>query len=320
MVVAVTNSDISGLNKMLAANLTLAQGYNTLYQGQSATGPSPGVDPADVTGIYNGNLATVEGAGQQPGSPTATTAFLPPGAGPKFPSPHQGLVQGNLNTLPRPGHRRGGLPLPGPRRRPPPRAEQLDPRPIMGQPITIGSIGQTGIGVTINSPGGGQLTIGQNLVVGNNATILGDATTKTVIGDNVTIGNGAVVEGTSLGSGSTVGDRAYLLNSTFPAGTQIPAGAIYDQQRARRIRGVVSSPVEARCNRRASTRLASVDLAAFIEHGPCRCTKTRFPSTIVSRAGSLRRWCLTGPRPALCSTSIVCSRRAIGPGHGIPAV
>ena len=30
-----------------------------------------------------------------------------------------------------------------------------------------------------------------------------------------------------LGSGSTVGAGAYLLNSTFPANTVIPAGAIY---------------------------------------------------------------------------------------------
>jgi hypothetical protein len=37
-----------------------------------------------------------------------------------------------------------------------------------------------------------------------------------------------VVEGTSLGSGSTVGDLACVLDSTFPAGTQIPAGAIYE--------------------------------------------------------------------------------------------
>jgi hypothetical protein len=40
--------------------------------------------------------------------------------------------------------------------------------------------------------------------------------------------DGAVVSGTSLGSGSTVGDHAYVLDSTFPAGTQIPAGAIYE--------------------------------------------------------------------------------------------
>ncbi|MGC8644197.1 MAG: hypothetical protein ACP5XB_30425, partial [Isosphaeraceae bacterium] len=51
MVVAVTNSDINSLNNLLAANLTLAQGYNTLYQGQSATGSSPGIGPP-TTGVY----------------------------------------------------------------------------------------------------------------------------------------------------------------------------------------------------------------------------------------------------------------------------
>jgi len=86
--------------------------------------------------------------------------------------------------------------------------------------------------VTINSPAGGELTIGQNFVAGNNATILGgSSTTKVVIGDNVTIGNGAVVSGTSLGSGSTVGDHAYVFDSTFPAGTKIPAAAIYENNK-----------------------------------------------------------------------------------------
>ena len=50
---------------------------------------------------------------------------------------------------------------------------------------------------------------------------------KPVLGDNISIGNGAIVDRTSLGAGSTVGDRAYLLNSKFPAGTNIPAGSIY---------------------------------------------------------------------------------------------
>jgi len=90
-VVAVTNSDLNDLGNKLAANQSLAQGYNTLYQGQSATGANPGVDPS-ITGISNGNLSTVEGAGSQPGSPTATTAFLPPGTGPRFPSPNRGLI------------------------------------------------------------------------------------------------------------------------------------------------------------------------------------------------------------------------------------
>ena len=225
MVVPVTSTDTNNLNKKLAANLSLAQGYNTLYQGQSATGASPGIETS-VSGVYNGNLTAVEGASQQPGSPTASTAFLPPGTGPKFPSPNQGLVSGNLHAFP--ARVTGAVVFHS-------RANQVahnlgksnSIRADLGQPITIGSIGHTGNGVSINSPGGGPLTIGENFVVGNNSTILGDATTKTVIGDNVTIGNGDVLEGTSLGNGVTVGDRAYLLDSTFPAGTQIPAGAIY---------------------------------------------------------------------------------------------
>ena len=225
-VVKVTAADLTAVSKLLSGNLSLAAGYNQLYQGQSNTGASPGVDTT-VTGINNGNLSAVEGASQQPGSATAATAYLPPGTGPKFPSPHRGLVPGSLfgfrarvtgatNFQSRAGsiaHSVG-------------RANSI--RADQGQPITIGSIGRTGNGVTINSPGGGQLTIGQNFVAGNAAVLLGGTSSvKAVIGDNVSIGNGAVVNQSSLGSGSTVGDRAYLLNSTFPAGTNIPAGAIY---------------------------------------------------------------------------------------------
>jgi carbonic anhydrase/acetyltransferase-like protein (isoleucine patch superfamily) len=224
-VVKVSSSDLSDLNKMLVSNLTLAQGYNTLYQGQSATGASPGVDPS-ITGINNGNLSTIEGTSSQPGSPTATTAFLPPGSSPSFPSPHRGLVQASLFGFR--ARSTGGVLFHS-------RAEQVahhlgrsnSIRGDQGQPITIGSIAGTGNGVTINAPLGGSLTIGQNFTAGNGATILGGSNVKAVIGDNVSIGNGAVVDRTSLGSGSTVGDRAYLLNSTFPAGTNIPTGAIY---------------------------------------------------------------------------------------------
>jgi carbonic anhydrase/acetyltransferase-like protein (isoleucine patch superfamily) len=229
MVRPVTSSDLSALNSQLAANQSLGTGYNTLYQGQSATGASVGI-PTTVTGIFNGNLATVLGANSEPGSPTASTAYLPAGTSPKFPSATQGLVQVILNNFParitgavvfnqlagEVAHRLG-------------RSNSI--RADMGETINIGSIGHTGNGVTINSPGGA-LTIGQNFVAGNNATILGGgSTTKVVIGDNVTIGNGAVVSGTSLGSGSTVGAHAYLLNSAFPAGKQIPAGAIYDNNK-----------------------------------------------------------------------------------------
>ncbi len=228
MVRPVTSSDLTGISSKLSANLSVAAGYSTLFQGQSATGASAGL-ATTITSIFTGNLAAVEGVSSEPGSATATTPYLPAGASPKFVSPNRGLVSVTLNNFPARitgnvvfNERAGEV------------AHQLGRRNSiradMGGPINMGSIGHTGNGVTINALSGGKLSIGQNFVAGNNATILGgsSSTTKVVIGDNVTIGNGAVVSGTSLGSGSTVGDNAYLLDSTFPAGTQIPAGAIYD--------------------------------------------------------------------------------------------
>jgi carbonic anhydrase/acetyltransferase-like protein (isoleucine patch superfamily) len=224
-VAKITTAQLTAVAKLLSSNLALAYGYNQLYQGQSATGASPGVDPS-VTGINNGNLSAIEGTSQQPGSPTASTPYLPPGSAPKFPSPHQGLVPGRLF-----GFRArvtGGTIFNS-------RAASIahsvgrgnSIRADQGQPIAIGSIGRTGNNVTINSPQGGQLTIGDNLIAGNNAVILSGGTVKAAIGNNVTIGNGAVVDQSSLGDGSMVGDRAYVFGSTFPAGTNIPAGAIY---------------------------------------------------------------------------------------------
>jgi carbonic anhydrase/acetyltransferase-like protein (isoleucine patch superfamily) len=231
MVRPATSSDLSSITKMLAANQSLADGYRQLYQGQPATGASLGIAPT-VTGIFNGNLATVEGVGAVPGSATTTTPYLPPGASPKFVSPNQGLVS---VTLTRFLARITGAVVfnerAGEIEHAPGRSNSI--RADMGGPINIGSIGHMGNEVTINALSGGELSIGQNFVAGSNATILGcsSSTTKIAMGDNVTIGNGAVVQGTSLGRGSTVGDRAYLLNSTFPAGTHIPAGAIYESNK-----------------------------------------------------------------------------------------
>ena len=147
---------VSELNQLRSTNLTLAAGYVQLYQGQSATGANPGV-AATVTTVFNGNLAAVEGAGQQPGSATAATPFLPPGRGPAFLSPHRGQVQGLLRGfraratgrdafMTRAGqvaHRLG--------RSNSIRADQGQP-PIAAQQINIGSIAQTGFGVTISAP------------------------------------------------------------------------------------------------------------------------------------------------------------------------
>jgi len=228
MVVPVTSSDLSSISSQLTANQSLATGYNTLFQGQSATGADPFV-PSSVSGVFNGNLAMIEGSSAEPGSATASTPYLPAGAYPKFLTLRSGLVARPIHGFPArvTGEVIFNQSAAGVKQH---LGRSNSIRADRGQPINIGSIGRTGQGVTITSPAGGALTIGQNFVAGNNATILGGSTStaKVVIGDNVTIGNGAVVSGTSLGSGSTVGDHAYLLNSTFPAGTQIPAGAIYE--------------------------------------------------------------------------------------------
>ena len=114
------------------------------------------------------------------------------------------------------------------------RADQGQP-PIAAQQINIGSIAQTGFGVTISAPliatktGAPPFSIGQNFRADTGAVILGGPGLS--IGDNVSIGAGAVVDGSSLGSGTTVGAGAYVLNfgadksNLLPA--NIPAGTIW---------------------------------------------------------------------------------------------
>ena len=222
-VVPVTSSDISTITKTLAENESLAAGYTALYQGNSATGSSPGASPT-VSGVYNGDLATVLGAWYEPGP--ASASFEPAQAAPSFSTPHQGLqpqpqslfpgrITGEVSTNMRiwqAAHHLG-------------RANAI--RGDQGQPITIGSIGKTGLHVTINSPLGGTLSIGKDFRAGAGAVILSGPNVNATIGDNVNIGAGAVVDRSSLGSGSTVGSGAFVQKSSFPANTVIPPNAIY---------------------------------------------------------------------------------------------
>ena len=76
-VVPVTQAELAALVQELSNSKALARGYVTLYQGNSATGPSPGI-PDSVTGIFNGFLPNVQGSSPEPGSPTV--AFEPPHA------------------------------------------------------------------------------------------------------------------------------------------------------------------------------------------------------------------------------------------------
>jgi carbonic anhydrase/acetyltransferase-like protein (isoleucine patch superfamily) len=222
-VVPVTSTDTATVKQTLSLSKSLAAGYAQLYQGNSATGANPGANP-NLGGIYYGYLPAVEGVSQEPGP--SSVSIEPSKSAPQFATPHSGLVGSLLFNFPA---RIIGLVKFNMRATPLlhrlGRANAI--RADEGQPIVINSIARTGNFVTINSPSGGTLTIGQHFRAGTGAVILGGPNVNAVLGDNVRIGSGAVVDRTSLGSGSTVGQGAYLLTSSFPAGTVIPPKAIY---------------------------------------------------------------------------------------------
>ncbi|MGE3822197.1 MAG: carbonic anhydrase/acetyltransferase [Isosphaeraceae bacterium] len=216
----------------------LAAGYTTLYQGQSATGPNAGVDSVTAPGIFNGNLTAVSGTSRQPG-PSATTGinFEPNRSGPRFPSPHQGLVMGLF------GHFRARIT--GDARfhdRAANVARNLGRsnafRADQGQPLTFANAPSTGNQVTITSPLGGTVTtggvtktvgsipVGKNFRADAGAVLLGGPGATYPVGDDVTIGAGAVVERSTLGAGAVIGPRAYVSGSTVAPGRIIPPGTL----------------------------------------------------------------------------------------------
>lgn len=149
-VVPLSKADTTFVSTLLANHVSLAAGYTTLYQGNSATGASIGTTNK---GIFNGDLATVEGTSPEPG-PSSGVRFEPGTISPRFLHIPGQLVQADFAQFParviggvvfndRPVnvvHRFG--------KRNSIRADQ-------GQPITIDSIARTGRAVTISSPLGG---------------------------------------------------------------------------------------------------------------------------------------------------------------------
>jgi carbonic anhydrase/acetyltransferase-like protein (isoleucine patch superfamily) len=238
-VTPVTSTDTSQLKAILANNTTLAAGYTFLYQGQSATGVSPGV-PTTVKNVFNGNLSTVEGISPEPG--TSAVAFEPTSGSPSFLAPDGTLVQttavqfqtriiglAQFNArLKQVAFRLG---------------KHTSIRADQSQPFTFGGAPATGQGVTIAAPllytptstteptfTTPNLVFGTNLIVGPGAVILGgqasSTSTQFVIGDSVNIGSGAYINQSSIGSGSVIGARAYISGSTLPAGSVVPPGTI----------------------------------------------------------------------------------------------
>jgi carbonic anhydrase/acetyltransferase-like protein (isoleucine patch superfamily) len=239
-VIPVPSADLISLGQQLANNRALANGYSALYQGQSATGVSPGTN----SGVFNGNLAAVEGANNQPGTsnlnlptravtvaPGFTVAATPTSfepatpTAPTFIAPRgqkassilvnfRGRVVGGVNFSSSPkvvmSHLGRGVSIDG----------------DQGQPINFGFISRIGNNVTIAAPIGGTLTIGRFFSVGSNSVVLGGGGSNHTIGDQVSIGSGTAVVQSSLGNNVTIGNGAYVANSTLAAGTVVPDGEI----------------------------------------------------------------------------------------------
>ena len=236
-VVPVTAGELTQGSQMVTVYQALAQGYATLYQGNSATGnfAASGVVPEDPPpGVFQGNLSTILGASAEPGS--ASASFEPSSGSPTFLAPQGQQQQGLLFNFP--ARVTGAVNFFQ-------KAEDVVHAlgthdailADQGQPFNIGPIAKIGDRVTITSPlgsasgalGAGStapIAIGNGFTAGNNAVILGAQGVQTVIEENVTVGPGAVVQGTSIGANSTIGAGAFVENSNLPANSNVPAGAI----------------------------------------------------------------------------------------------
>lgn len=234
-VVPVTTADTNLANQMVANAQALAAGYAAVYQGNSATGNfgAGGVVTAPSSnGTFNGNLATIQGAGAEPGS--ALVSFEPASGSPTFLAPMGQQQQGLLVDFPArvtgavDFHQKAGDVANSLGRGDSILGDQ-------GQPITIGSLRKLGNGVTITSPlgsgsgpvvAGGPITIDQDFSADDNAVILGGQGISINIGDNVSVGAGAVLSRTSVGANATIGARSYIENSKIAAGANIAPGTI----------------------------------------------------------------------------------------------
>ncbi len=253
----------SDFNSQIARASELADGYAYLYQGQSATGASPGTT---TSGVYNGSLAPVEGISPDPGSTGTSITFEPTTqTSPKFPGPYAPAVSSQIPNFAARivGSVTFGATVASV-------AQGLGKNnAILGDqgPITIKGSISTGDDVTISSPLGststtlttitgtatetttngvttititpattsstttakpvGALTIGANFQTASHAVILGGSSATYTIGSNVSVGTDAVVKDSNLGDNVTIGAASYVYDSTLKAGTVIAPGTIY---------------------------------------------------------------------------------------------
>ena len=225
MVVRVTAVAICRRSRRRSSeNESLAAGYVTALPGELGDRCQSGASPPAVSGIDNGNLAAILGANLEPGPSSAS--FEPSKSSPEFLTPHMGLVPIIQTAFP--ARITGKVEIKmrtwqaafhmG-------RANAI--RADQGQPIVIGSIAHTGPHVTINSPLGGQLTIGENFRAGLRRGHPGRSELRRDDRRQRLDRRGAVVDRTSLGSNSSVGAGSVSARVDLPCQHRHSRRAIY---------------------------------------------------------------------------------------------
>jgi carbonic anhydrase/acetyltransferase-like protein (isoleucine patch superfamily) len=200
-VAPVTDADRAFMEGVLHANVALAQAYTDLYRQE---GPGAvlgvGVNPGDSDGSDR-NLPTLAGL------PTADPSFGDRIIGQVAlanSAAELSQLLGDMDAI---------------------RADE-------GGPVQFGTIDSMKDRVTVSAQGGTGIGVGNNFATGFHSVIhsgAGDGSSpaaSTQIGDNVTVGDWAVVSGSTVGSGSEIGFRAYVENSQLAPGTVVPDRAI----------------------------------------------------------------------------------------------
>ena len=219
MVVPVTASELATVVKTLSENESLAAGYTTLYQGNSATGASPGASP-----LLTGDQQRRPGRGprSQPAAWPALGFVRARQKRSRIFVTASGAGRFGLEQLPGTHHRRCANRHAG-------TGGRAQNRPGQCHSRRPGTADRDRFDRPHRQPRDDQFAPGwpardrAKLEGESGAVILSGPNVDAKLGDDVKIGAGAVVSQSSLGANSTVGSRRYLFDSTFPANTVIPA-------------------------------------------------------------------------------------------------
>ena len=223
-VVKVTSTDPSSANaaKEIANSSSLASGYATLYQGNSATGgaASAGPIPAPISAagstIFFGALNTVLGASSEPGA--KNVAFEPTSGAPTFLAADGTQQPIAINLSYRfPARFIGGVSVANqtPNQVQAALGGAASVRADEGQPIKIGSIAGLGDNVSIHSPlGGVQGTTTTTVVTTVTDTVTKTTTTTTTATTVNSVGAPTATAGTTTATTAGINALGHATTGT----------------------------------------------------------------------------------------------------------